>query len=220
MGRHYGGRSADEDYRTCHDRRGVDERRRHIHADRRISALGRQELVRECRCAGKRGARVLSRCEQQLAVRRYRGPGTHAGREQWKLRSRRIQGRTHAPCCERCNSLWEGRATGLRDRDLRRHGVTSVFQLGEAPLMEKATLLFDTFSGGVIDPQSWAVVDSGGHISLTARGLTLGGGQGASSASSVAAVDAVEMGGVLLIELSGLQIDSLGEGYFASLSAG
>jgi hypothetical protein len=36
----------------------------------------------------------------------------------------------------------------------------------------------------------------------------------------VVAVDAVEMGGVLLIELSGLEIDSLGEGYFASLSAG
>jgi hypothetical protein len=99
-------------------------------------------------------------------------------------------------------------------------GVTSVFQLGESPLMEKATLLFDTFSGSVIDTQSWVVVDGAGHISLTARGLTLGGGQGASGSSSVVAVDSVEMGGVLLIELSGLEIDSLGEGYFASLSAG
>jgi hypothetical protein len=99
-------------------------------------------------------------------------------------------------------------------------GVTSAFQLGEAPLMEKATLLFDTFSAGAVDPQSWVAVDEGGHISLTARGLTLGGGQGAGSSSSVVAVDAVEMGGVLLIELSGLEIDSLGEGYFASLSAG
>ena len=99
-------------------------------------------------------------------------------------------------------------------------GVTSVFQLGEAPLMEKATLLFDTFSGSAIDPQSWVVVDGGGHISLTSRGLTLGGGQGAGGASSVAAVDAVEMGGVLLIELSGLEVDSLGEGYFAGLSSG
>ncbi len=46
-------------------------------------------------------------------------------------------------------------------------GVTSVFQLNETPLLEKATLLFDTFSGGSLDPQSWAVVDGGGHISLT-----------------------------------------------------
>src|SRR5262249_45517013 len=44
-------------------------------------------------------------------------------------------------------------------------GVTSVFQLDETPLLEKATLLFDTFSGGAIDPQSWAVVDGGGHVS-------------------------------------------------------
>jgi hypothetical protein len=99
-------------------------------------------------------------------------------------------------------------------------GVTSVFQLNETPLLEKATLLFDTFSGGAVDPQSWVVVDGGGHISLTTRGLTLGGGQGAGGTSSVTAVDAVEMGGVLLIELGGLEVDSLGEGYFAGLSSG
>jgi hypothetical protein len=99
-------------------------------------------------------------------------------------------------------------------------GITSVFQLNETPLLEKATLLFDTFSAGAIDPQSWVVVDGGGHVSLTSRGLTLGGGQGAGGTSSVSAVDAVEMGGVLLAELSGLEIDSLGEGYFAGLSSG
>lgn len=99
-------------------------------------------------------------------------------------------------------------------------GVTSTFQLGESPLMEKAALLFDTFSGSTVDPQTWVSVDGGGHISLTSRGLTLGGGQGTGGASSVAAVDAVEMGGVLLIELGGLEVDSLGEGYFAGLSSG
>jgi hypothetical protein len=99
-------------------------------------------------------------------------------------------------------------------------GVTSVFQLGETPLMEKATLLFDTFTDSVINPQIWVVVDAGGHVSLTSRGLTLGGGQGAGGTSSVTAVDAVEMGGVLLIQLDGLEVDSLGEGYFAALSSG
>ena len=63
-------------------------------------------------------------------------------------------------------------------------------------------------------------LDGGGHVSLTSRGLTLGGGQGAGGTSSVTAVDAVEMGGVLLIELSGLEVDSLGEGYFAALASG
>ena len=99
-------------------------------------------------------------------------------------------------------------------------GITSAFQLGEAPLLEKATLLFDTFAGSGLDPQRWTVVDGGGHVSLTSRGLTLGGGQGAGGTSSVAAVDAVEMGGVLLIELTGLEVDSLGEGYFAALASG
>ena len=94
-------------------------------------------------------------------------------------------------------------------------GITSVYQLSEAPLLEKATLLFDTFTGSTVDPQRWVVVDGGGHILLTSRGLTLGGGQGAGGTSSVTAIDAVEMGGVLLIELDGLEVDSLGEGYFA-----
>ncbi len=58
-------------------------------------------------------------------------------------------------------------------------GITSVYQLSEVPLLEKATLLFDTFTSSTVDTQSWVVVDGGGHISLTSRGLTLGGGQGA-----------------------------------------
>jgi hypothetical protein len=99
-------------------------------------------------------------------------------------------------------------------------GITTIYQLSEAPLLEKATLLFDTFTDSAVDPQRWVAVDGGGHISLTNRGLTLGGGQGAGGTSSVTAIDAVEMGGVLLIELAGLEVDSLGEGYFAALSSG
>lgn len=97
-------------------------------------------------------------------------------------------------------------------------GITSVFQLGEAPFMDKAALLFDTFSGSLVDAQRWVLTDGGGHVSLTGRGLTFGGGSG--GACGVAAVDAVEMGGVLLMELSGLEIDSLSEGYFAALCDG
>jgi hypothetical protein len=63
-------------------------------------------------------------------------------------------------------------------------------------------------------------VDGGGHVSVTARGLTLGAGRGGAGASSVTALDDVEMGGVLLLELGGLQIDSPSEGYFAGFLAG
>ncbi|MFL6428021.1 MAG: hypothetical protein ACJ71S_07240 [Acidobacteriaceae bacterium] len=99
-------------------------------------------------------------------------------------------------------------------------GITSIYQLSEAPFMEKATLLFDTFTGSTVDTRRWVTFDEGGHVSLTSRGLTLGSSQGAGAASSVVAVDAVEMGGVLLIELTGLEVDNLGEGYVAGLSAG
>lgn len=99
-------------------------------------------------------------------------------------------------------------------------GVTSVFQLGEAPFPEKASLLFDTFSGRSLNPQRWTLTDPGAHVSLTSRGLTLHGGQTTGGPSNVVAVDAVEMGGVVLMELAGLEADSLGEGYFAALCNG
>jgi hypothetical protein len=99
-------------------------------------------------------------------------------------------------------------------------GVTAAFDLSEAPLQEKAKLVVETFRGPGVDPQAWAVVDGGGHVSVTNRGLTLGPGQGGSGASSVTALDDVEMGGVLLLELGGLEIDSPGEGYFAGFLSG
>ena len=98
-------------------------------------------------------------------------------------------------------------------------GITSIFELGESPLMESASLLSDTFSGMHIDPQTWIVADANSLFSLTAQGLTIGGGQGASGNSSVSAVDTVEMGGVLTIELSGVQIAGLGEAYLAGLTS-
>jgi hypothetical protein len=99
-------------------------------------------------------------------------------------------------------------------------GVTATFDLSEAPLLEKAKLVLEMFRGPRVDPQSWAVADGGGRVSVTARGLTLGAGRGGAGASSVTALDDVEMGGVLLLEVGGLEIDSPGEGYFAGFLSG
>ncbi len=91
-------------------------------------------------------------------------------------------------------------------------GITSVFQLGEAPLLERSSLLTDTFNAAHIDPHVWSVNDGGGHVTLTSRGLTFAGGTN-NTPCSVSAVDTVEMGGVLTLELGGLVVDALGEGY-------
>jgi len=86
-------------------------------------------------------------------------------------------------------------------------GVTSAFQLGETPLMEKAALLFDTFSGSTVDPQTWAAVDGGGHISLTSRGLTLGGGQGTGGGPVGADVEARVLEGQHLAAVRGKPVE-------------
>lgn len=98
-------------------------------------------------------------------------------------------------------------------------GITSAFELSEVPLRGKASLLTDTFSGSQIDAQVWNLADASGHVTLTARGLTFSGGQSGSAGSSVSAVDTVEMGGALTLELSGVVVDGLGEGY-AGLASG
>ncbi len=92
-------------------------------------------------------------------------------------------------------------------------GITAAFALSESPLWEKASLLTDKFTGPQIDPHVWTVADGGGHVSLTSRGLTFSGGQSGAAGSTVSAVDTVEMGGVLTLELSGVIVDGLGEGY-------
>jgi hypothetical protein len=92
-------------------------------------------------------------------------------------------------------------------------GVTTVFELGQTPLLEKASVLSDTFTAAQLDPHVWKVVDAGTHVSLTASGLTFSGGQSTSPASSVSAVDTVEMGGVLTLELDGVMVAGVSEGY-------
>ena len=98
-------------------------------------------------------------------------------------------------------------------------GVTATFALGEVPLLEKGPVLSDAFRGSAIDSLLWSVADAGGQLSVTSRGLTVGSGQSAALGSSVSAVDTVEMGGVLMLEVTGLQIDAAGEAYVAGLAS-
>ncbi len=99
-------------------------------------------------------------------------------------------------------------------------GITSTFTLTQSPLLHKATILEDAFTGSSINPLVWAVQDPGNRITLTAAGLTANGGSGIEGQTSVSSVDEVEMGGVLLIEAAGLQVQAATEGYIAGFCSG
>jgi hypothetical protein len=99
-------------------------------------------------------------------------------------------------------------------------GITTSFTLTQLPLLRKAKIIEDAFTESSINPLIWTVQDPGNRVTLSAAGLTVNGGSGIEGQTNVSSVDQVEMGGVLLLEAAGLQVQAVGEGYVAGFYSG
>ena len=104
-------------------------------------------------------------------------------------------------------------------------GTTSVFLLTDAPFKPKATansslLLTDSFNEATFDTRIWNVSDPGSHLGLGAGGLQMSGGNGLDGQTALTAIDAVEMGGTLVIEAGGLVLDAASAGIICGLYSG
>ena len=104
-------------------------------------------------------------------------------------------------------------------------GTTTVFQLSEGPFRPKKTansgqLLSDSFNESVLDTQIWQVTDPGSHLGLSLTGLTITGGNGFDGQTTLTAIDAVELGGTLVIEAGSLQLGGASVGVTCGLYAG
>jgi hypothetical protein len=104
-------------------------------------------------------------------------------------------------------------------------GTTTVFQLSDGPFRPKKTanssrLLTDSFNEGVLDTQIWQVTDPGSHLGLSATGLTMTGGNGFDGQTTLTAIDAVELGGSLVIEAGSLQLGGASAGVVCGLYSG
>jgi hypothetical protein len=100
-------------------------------------------------------------------------------------------------------------------------GATTVFTLSEAAYRDTArTLVLDSFSEGAFDASQWTVVDPGSHLSLTASGLTLGGGNGLDGQTTLTALDAMEMGGQVVVQLGGVSFGAASDGMLGGMYAG
>ena len=104
-------------------------------------------------------------------------------------------------------------------------GTTTVFQLSEAPFHPKKTansaqFLMDSFNEQVIDTQTWRLSDPGSHLKLSGAGLGLTGGTGLDGQTTLAAIDALELGGTLVIEAGNLQLGGVSAGVVCGLYAG
>src|SRR5271163_1763607 len=102
-------------------------------------------------------------------------------------------------------------------------GTTTVFQLTEVPFKPTAAnqkLLTDSFNAGSINPQIWMTTDPGSHIGLSGAGLTLTGGNGYDGQTTLTAIDAIEMGGSLVIEAGSVALNAGSQGILCGLYNG
>jgi hypothetical protein len=104
-------------------------------------------------------------------------------------------------------------------------GTTTVFQLSQTPFRPKRTanssrLLTDSFNEGAFNSRVWQLTDPGAHLGFGAGGLAMTGGNGFDGQTTLTAIDAVEMGGSLVIEAGSLRLGGGSTGVVCGLYAG
>jgi len=81
-------------------------------------------------------------------------------------------------------------------------------------------LIDDAFSQPAFDPNAWAVADPGAHLSVTSAGLTMTGGNGFDGQTTLTALDAIEMGGTIVVALGSVVLGAASDGMLAGMYEG
>jgi hypothetical protein len=95
-------------------------------------------------------------------------------------------------------------------------GTTTTFDLTKTPLRVagiKGDLLTDSFAGPGINTILWLPNDPGSRFSITSAGLAVNGGNGVDGATTLTAIDNVEMGGSLVLTTGGVLVSAGSDGY-------
>jgi hypothetical protein len=100
-------------------------------------------------------------------------------------------------------------------------GTTAVFELSESAFHDaNRTLVLDNFNEAAFNPAQWIVTDPGSCVSLTSAGLTMNGGDGDDGHTTLTAIDAIEMAGSIVVQLSGVLLSSACSGMLAGMYQG
>ncbi len=103
-------------------------------------------------------------------------------------------------------------------------GTTNVFMLSKGPFHHSSggasALISDSFNQGAFDPRLWTVNDPGSRFSFSSTGLNLGGGDGTDGHTTIASIDELELGGVLVLEMGSVQLQSASNGVLCGLYDG
>ncbi len=102
-------------------------------------------------------------------------------------------------------------------------GTTAIFDLtGQTEAVNKgnAVLIRDDFSLPAIDGTTWTVADPGSHLARGTGGLTMSGGNGLDGQTTLTALDPVEMGGTLVVELANVRLSGASAGVLGGVYQG
>ncbi len=102
-------------------------------------------------------------------------------------------------------------------------GTTTVFNLlGEpaAPNGGHEVLIAEPFNESALNTVLWQVNDSGSHFALSGSGLSVMGGTGIDGQTTFAAWDQVELGGTLVLAMTGVQLSAGSAGVLGGLYNG
>lgn len=111
-------------------------------------------------------------------------------------------------------------ASGGRSGSRSGSGNGSGSGSGNAMQGGASQLLSDSFDGGAFDRRIWAANDSGSYFSFTSAGLRFSGGNGLDGKTTLNAIDAVEVGGALVLEMGAIRMESASDGVLCGLYGG
>lgn len=102
-------------------------------------------------------------------------------------------------------------------------GVTTTFNLAADPFLlssAKARVIDELFNEPQINQTVWSLSGGQGYLSLGPAGLAMNGGNGIDGQTALMWIDAVEMGGTLLLEAIGVTLSPGSTGVFAGFFNG
>lgn len=102
-------------------------------------------------------------------------------------------------------------------------GSTTEFYLTQDPWIpsaSKSTIIDELFNESTVNTQVWGNTGSSGYLKIGAGGLVMNGGNGTDGQTLLEWLDAIEMGGTLLLEATGLKLALGSTGYLAGFYSG
>ncbi|MHB1023190.1 MAG: hypothetical protein ACYC46_07780 [Acidobacteriaceae bacterium] len=102
-------------------------------------------------------------------------------------------------------------------------GATTLFDLTREPISisaAKSKLINESFDEPGFNTQVWSISDPGSHFALSSTGLQLNGGNGYDGQTTLTAIDMMEMGGALVLEVGNVQLNAGSDGVLCGLYRG